>query len=790
MGKGSINRRNFMRLGVGAAGLHNASLELTAGEKSKEKNKGAASWSISNKHVVIMVGAETKGGLRSFVDVKTQRNFIASKPRPLYDLLLFEKGKELLVLSSLDAESFKVEHSSSPQAETLTFTYGRHRSLDLHVTCTAVLGADSPLSKWRISIKNNTSYGIRALRFPIVVAPSILGDSDEDDYYISGSWGGAITHRPSRKESWINFFATYTPEEKPRDRADFQADGGRGPSWLPIQYPGAYGVQLQAYYDKTAGLYLATHDNAGSTKSYGMTRLTDGLEISTEHNYDERPGVSFELPYDTVLGVFQGDWYAAADIYKQWAQQQHWCSKKVVERTDLPDWLKEPRPWLAVCSRGNYARLEGSLSFPTAEWPIEKLWPASKVVPLMREYSVIFNTPVVTWMEGWEYIGSPGGPVDIFPPYEGEESFKAAMGDLTRDGNHPFMYLAGLHWSYKRPMTGYDDWPRFEREGRVMAALDDHGEVMISDVVRRSFSDGQKYFAPMCTSSQEMQDLWFKNYMHLMDMGAVALQMDQQIGFYAQVCYSNQHGHAPGYGPWMYKRTLDLIRRVRGTAKQRNPRATLSVEESCELWNQELDLNCHRPYTLGQIPLFDYLYHEYCITYGGDGMVGVVHPATSQIKHAALLVNGQQNCVGIGEEEYKFEVNANYPVLKLLRNICEAQRTYARDYLVFGQMLRPPELKVSNLNADILKLPGTVPVPRIMHSAWKAPKGQIGYTLVNWTTGEETATMSLPSDMSNGNPALQFVTGKGREAVPAQQIQAGKIEVTLPPLSVLLIEQA
>src|SRR5207249_9269392 len=100
---------------------------------------------------------------------------------------------------------------------------------------------------WRISIRNRTSYGVRAIRFPIVVSPSILGESDEDDQFISGSWGGRLVSRPG--------------QGKPLGHARFRADGGRGPSWLPNQYPGTIAVQLEAYYDKVAGLYLATYDD-------------------------------------------------------------------------------------------------------------------------------------------------------------------------------------------------------------------------------------------------------------------------------------------------------------------------------------------------------------------------------------------------------------------------------------------------------------------------------------------------------------------------------------------------
>src|SRR5438477_6325917 len=55
-------------------------------------------------------------------------------------------------------------------------------------------------------------------------------------------------------------------------------------------------------------------------------------------------------------------------------------------------------------------------------------------ISLTREYASIFGAPAMVWYNGWEKIGDPCGPVDIFPPREREESFKETMGILNREG--------------------------------------------------------------------------------------------------------------------------------------------------------------------------------------------------------------------------------------------------------------------------------------------------------------------------------------------------------------------
>ena len=371
---------------------------------------------------------------------------------------------------------------------------------------------------------------------------------------------------------------------------------------------------------------------------------------------------------------------------------------------------------------------------------------------MMRDYSTIFGTPVVTWMEGWEYIGAPGGPVDIFPPLEGAESFSSAMAALTEDDNLPSGYLAGLHWTYKRPQVGYEDVERFEREGKALATVNPHGEID-----HHRFVNDQKHFVNLCVGTAATRELYLGNFARLMDLDLIALQLDQQLGLYTQACYSEQHGHQPGFGPWMYEEMLAFIRQVRSRAKARDERATFSYEMPCEIWIQEVDLHMHRPYEMrplgvSTVPLFDYLYHAYALSYGGDTYMGLAHPEVDLIKHAYVAAYGVQNLIGIGQPEWDYEVNPAYPTLKLMRSIVQAQRTFARDFLVFGDMQRPTAASCATLAVDYYKHAqwtdasqdlGKLEVPTCVHSVWRAQSGAIGHILVNWTGQPQDVRLEL-----------------------------------------------
>ena len=745
------------------------------------KTKGGTTIELKNGHVAIRLEDDGRSGLTSLQDAGTAKEFVQSSDAPLYKLELTRDGRAWRTVTSKEAGDVDAELSRRPEGQTLTMCFRGHDGLELTATCRIELDDDSNLSKWRISIENGTEYGVRVIHFPVLLAPPALRD-DGDDFYVSGGGCGRMIWNPGK----------VLREEEPARKEEDNGEQVLSMGFCTDDYPGPVGLQMQAYYDDTAGLYMATYDSEGCTKRLGCrpAEAGDALDLTIQHRYDEQPGLDFALPYDIVVGTFTGDWYDAADIYKEWAYQQHWCSKKLLERDDIPDWFKEPRPHLMVISRGGVDRAQATLPCPPSEFPLDKTWPAKKAAAFLKKFAAYFDVPLVAWVEGWEKIGSPGGPVDIFPPYEGEESFIAAMDELARDGHINCLYLAALHWCYRRASTGYYAEEKFEREGRPLAALNEEG-----DVDRYVFASAQKHFVNLCVGCEGVQDLFEKNFMKLMDLGGVWLQLDQQVGLYTAPCYSNEHGHPPGYGRWMYQRMLEFVRRIRRAAKARTEQAAFSCENACEIWIQETDSFMTRPYLSGDkmraIPMFVYVYHPYAISYGGDMAMWLMHVDAACIKHAYCCAYGLQNLVSVGEPDYDIEVEgAEHPVLPLLKSIFTAQRTYARDYLVFGRMRRPAAIEVPAIPIE-LWWPPTYreirmifkDIPAVVHSTWQAEDGRIGTVLVNWTGDERAAGLTLAQP---GKPAFE-VTEQGRRGLTADA--EGVVRLNVPPRSVMLVEQ-
>ena len=748
-------------------------------DQSRHAGNSGARLILENAYVAFDLGWASSPGLLSILDRESGQEFLHAENPPLYRMILWGRGTPVQKLTSHDAVTVSANQSEAGGFKTLTVIQeklGRHA---IRVTCTGRLASDSRLAQWRIAVQNETHYGVRAIFYPVILArPSLEGD-DIDDVYVSGTGFGLLAHKPGR------MLRKPPPQEDPDDADALPTNFCAG------EYPGPVTVQMQAYYGARAGLYVATYDSEGYNKKFGYTasEKRDALDLSIEHHYDERPGLDFSLSYDTVVGTFHGDWYDAADIYKDWAHQQHWCARKLKER-DVPEWFTEPRPHLMIISRGGVDRAQATLPSPLAEYPIDKFWPARNAAAQIEQHGAYLDSPAVAWLEGWEKIGAPGGPVDIFPPYEGEESFKAATARLHEHGHIVSLYLAGLHWCYRRATVGYYGEERFEREGRPLSVLNDAGEI-----TRYVFGSAQKHFTNLCVGSQGVVDLYRDNFRQLAELGGDWLQLDQQIGLFSPVCYSEDHGHPVGYGRWMYERMLAFVRNVRAEARKRNPLAAFTCENACEIWIQEIDGFMDRPYMSGDVlhalPIFEYVYHEYAIAYGGDIAMWLHHVEAACIKHAAVCVCGMQNLIAIGEPDYDIDVKeVDHPVMPLLKSIVQAQRTFAREYLVFGKMLRPAPLTVRTIPIELWWPPTATKIrmifkdiPAVMHSSWKSQEGKVAHVLVNWTGTNEPVSLQLGSP----NAAAKVFTASSNPQ-PLHANNNGALHLEVPARAVILVE--
>jgi hypothetical protein len=239
--------------------------------------------------------------------------------------------------------------------------------------------ADSPFAKFCVEIENSGLFAVEYVAFPLFWEVSALGNQSSDDKLLIPSQNGRIFNNPIQNLKWYGNY-----------------------------YPSALlKMQFLAYYDSDGGFYFATYDTQANTKFFFWQRLDPTEAIMAMLHYPTiKFGEDFYLGYDVMVGVFTGDWYAAADIYKQWANNQWWCIKK-----ETPAWLRE-----VAVSKDFYC-------YTTFEYRNRTF---AEAVARVTQHQQYFDLPTLVLLWGWERRGAWSSG-DYFPPYEGWQKFDELM---------------------------------------------------------------------------------------------------------------------------------------------------------------------------------------------------------------------------------------------------------------------------------------------------------------------------------------------------------------------------
>ena len=248
------------------------------------------------------------GELAHLLHRATGQDFVSSQAgnRSLFNLTLTKpyEGEQ----QELAAIDFLRLSTSQPQPGTLELTFSDHAALPLVVRVRVTPDADG-LVHLSFVLNNPTDWTLCRNQFPNFASPPCIGEAVEDDRAMLPGFGDLLL---------------------------VEAPGAHDVSSRGM-YPESMPVQFVAYYDPTAGLYMATYDACAHYKIWTtLIRKGQSVRMDLTHLRPEVPAEESALPYDVVLGTFTGDWRDAAGIYKRWARRQPWCEKRITQRDDIP----------------------------------------------------------------------------------------------------------------------------------------------------------------------------------------------------------------------------------------------------------------------------------------------------------------------------------------------------------------------------------------------------------------------------------------------------------------------
>ncbi|MFA6564593.1 MAG: DUF6259 domain-containing protein [Verrucomicrobiia bacterium] len=711
------------------------------------------------------------GELTHIVHRSSGREFVSPREsRPLFGISLTKprQGKT----TELSANDFRKAAAVKTGAGRVELSFSDHPSLPITARVTATAGADG-FVRLRIAVANKTDWAVARIAFPQFAAPAALGGDAADDRLLL-----PLSHS---------------------DGSVIEAPGLLSQTRVAM-YPESAFTQFAALYDSKAGLYLATHDPDGHCKELGVRSTKNQfVEIPLAHLLPEQPGRDVSLPYEVVLGAFSGDWRDAANIYKQWAKRQPWCGKKLAQRDDIPQFLKDGAG-IIIAGIQNPKGYNGFLGDNLERLP-----------QLMSDYRKRTGLAHMVFVPyGWENRGTWAG-IHYFPAVPSDEAWRGANAALRAQDDRVAMLTSGFWWVVKRKETSngpaFDDSADFERR-KEMVIRNANGSLFTADFYERTKEQAswRGLSVKLCHGSAEARKTMLEIFLNTARLGTPLVSFDQEIGGgQHQPCYSETHGHPPGYGNWMWTSFRDLCADILRQGKPIQPELGLFMENVSELaipymatyWSRQFGEVDHGATGARGVGLFSYLYHEYVTAIGaacvqGQGPLGT--RGSPDLRCHILANNLTRGLIpGPFIQDVPLEpVNDKWksPVAEAYFAFC---KPYARfpEYLLLGETRRPPRVECTDhevwfyrqdSRGQSLKPGGpkvvktTLKLPVVTAGSFAAADGSVGTVIVNATSQAQTATVRL-----NGPARRATLFRTDRTEEKRWERSPDKVEVRLEP---------
>lgn len=603
-------------------------------------------------------------GTLQLLDAASGVELMAAQPLPLFSLVLRRAGakEEAQVSAGEDWREARIERLDDGRVK-LIWSDAKPEGLDqLRVEAVAALDQAASAIRWTLRVVTPPDWQLRQVAFP-QVAVADLG-READVVFPRGS--GEV-----QRGLWQRAFEY----------------SGRYPSgWTSMQWLAAYDAA------RRTGLYVAMHDPTAATKEIRLESrpAEHAVAFAFEHPPGglDQPGKTFQLSGEAVWQLLRGDWFDAAQVYRQWASRNaKWWPKLGPDgRADTPLWMRELPAW---------AQTGGS--------------PAS-VVPQMKRFAEALGVPVGIHWYSWHQIPFDNDYPHYFPTLDG---FTEGVAELQRSNVYVMPYINGRLWDTRD--RGQEDF-EFTKVARAAATKDDKGEPYIETYGSKEQDGSSVRLAAMCPTTEVWRNKVREIVNRLMnECGVKAVYIDQVAAASPQLCMDHTHGHPAGGGDWWTAGYWELLNRIR---KDLPPDRMLTTECNAEPYAHVFDgyLTWHWQYD-GQVPAFPAVYGGTLQMFGRAYRGGPTKDLALRMKAGQQLVFGEQ--IGWLSPSVVDEAE-NFAFFRQVVRL----RWLLKRYFYAGQMARPPRLsgEIPRVTAD-WQWSGQWPVTTdaLLAGAWSVP---------------------------------------------------------------------
>lgn len=667
-------------------------------------------WVSNQKVGIAFLPPEQGCGIASLYHLPTQTECIFTAPKPYVPFRLqIGDGKQIKEATNEGVKASAQVLIKGQQLQVLL----RWVSEGWEVKGIVSLHANSSLLRWRASIlMHQTGTVPYALFFPIF---EHLGGEGENDVVISWGSGRGQLFRGLKGALW-NSDSLYPSSD-----------------WT---------VQFLTMTFGEVALYLACHDGEMYTKSFHLhpgQKFYFTAFVPVDLNQPAKPK-RFELPYDIVIGLIEGDWFDAAKLYRSWAIKQNWCAIGSLQQRK---------------KNGNIAlRMLESPIVVRPDWPRdydEHTRRMKETEPWMGELEVKLNrelfghdVPMVVWWYSWNKQRFD----DDMPFFDPLPEIPKVFFKEVSEGLVVMPYTQSAWWDTEL-------WQgEFGERARAAACKNPNGSLRTAEWV---------YCEPaeMCLSQKICQDVTCELAKKVADIGANAIYLD--VFPVMRECWDKTHGHPLGVGGnWWAKSVRQILKRIK---RERGWDFGVTMEYFAEPYLDLCDVQTSWWWVEAvDCPLLPAIYSGYAVWSGShthkhasDGLIAF------RIKVGRCFLWGSQLGRSILSDYLGDERKAQF-----YRHLVRLKMKAVK-FLVYGEMLRPP-IWLSEVPKVVVE--GWAMHPRhlppfrydaVEASLWKAPDGELGLFIVNYDDKPHTVEFKIGKWWEKGKRFVYLLTSEQRQ---------------------------
>jgi len=669
---------------------------------------------LKNDYLAVVFKQISSGNmlLNNIYDLTTKRKYLGYFPEDFWEVTFTDPlCNESIELSSYSTVNYSINFPNDNEVEIIWGNISlKEENNVVDVKVIVRIDEDKPFSYWKINVNNKSKkYGIKDISFPKLHIPSINGDK-ENDFLVIPADVGMVSKNPWK-----------------RDRNDWH---------FHLTYPDRYIMQFRAFYEENSGgIYLADYDSKGFEKTYKAipNQDEDNIEFSVIRKANNIGKISedFEMDYESVIGIFKGDWYDACRIYRKWAIKQPWAVP-LAKRNDIPEWYKrDPATFvmrtpgvndmeIVVDKTAEFVENLG-INFPSKEIPAHLLW-----------YTWQHYDPdnTILYKTGWKRKKGVLPSCDIHAGnyLPARKGFDKAVKKIQDMGFKISVFMNTR--LYDQGVAKPD--PKLVRPW-VVKKPDGTFEV---------YSNRYQLW-DMCRATNGWQQYYTKQAAKaIKEYGVKGIYLDS-FGGISHPCFDKEHGHSLGGGTYQRDAMMSFGLYVRNKVKSVDSDAILTDENCAECLFPCIDGDLiHNILWPDIAPLKATVYHDYMLMYGRNLGVG----KSTSMKIAFLLVSGfklGRIDIGMPDALKELFLPENNRYLIYLRKALRIKAKSA-DWLSLGEMLRQPTIENVPLVQAESRKKQIVEMPAILSGAFKSYKdGSVAVVFTNYTDQPITSTCNF-----------------------------------------------